>query len=104
MDTKDVLRARFTAYMGKVLYHSRIDYIRKKQRLEAFEILTQDALRMAYMQGRNVEEKGDKPSVLMEGAGLSERNALSSRDSFTRKWGCAKSPRSWACLSKACML
>ena len=76
MDTKDVLRARFTAYMGKVLYHSRIDYIRKKQRLEAFEILTQDALRMAYMQGKNVEEKGDKPSVLMEGAGLSRTERL----------------------------
>ena len=35
MNAKDSLRARFTVYMSKVLYHSRIDYIRKKQRTEA---------------------------------------------------------------------
>ena len=40
MNTKDMLRARFTVYIRKVLYHSRIDYIRKKRRLEAFEVLT----------------------------------------------------------------
>ena len=71
MNAKDSLRARFTVYMSKVLYHSRIDYIRKKQRTEAFEILTQDALRMAQQKEALPAEESQQLLAATQVAGLS---------------------------------
>lgn len=71
MNAKDTLRARFTVYMSKVLYHSRIDYIRKKQRTEAFEILTQDALRMAQQKEALPAEESQQLLAATQVAGLS---------------------------------